>query len=157
MLWYIIDGWNLIYKVPSIKNSAYPKREFVAFIKRERITGSKNNKVTIVFDGRIDVDFIRAESTFEIMFSGEGSADDIICKKASLFKNKTLIRVVTDDREIISQVKLMGAGVMKASEFLDKAKTRKNNIKTKDTDKKISYADQQSINNDMRKIWLKDE
>lgn len=156
MLWYIIDGWNLIYKVPSIKNSSFPKRSFVAFIKKNNITGSRNNKVTIVFDGRIDIDFIRAESVFEIVFSGEGSADDIICKKAQSFKNKTQLRIVTDDREIISQVKSMGAHVVKAQEFLNKGKKIKSSIKSKDIDKKISYADQKLINDELRKIWLKE-
>ena len=64
MLQYIIDGWNLIHKIPSIKNSSTPKKDFVFYIKKHKITGSKNNKVLIVFDGKIDLDFIKSEHQF---------------------------------------------------------------------------------------------
>ncbi|MFH1768972.1 MAG: NYN domain-containing protein [Candidatus Omnitrophota bacterium] len=150
MLWYIIDGWNLVHKIPSVKRDPFPKEELIFFLKRHNLTGSRNNRVTIVFDGRIDVNIIRAESQFEIVFSDKKTADDVIRVKISGCKNKRHVFVVSDDRELISSVKQEGANCLKTGDFLSKIKVKKKKENLKD----IDYTLQKSITDEMRKIWL---
>ena len=157
MLRYIIDGWNLIYKIPSVKNSLSPKRDFILFIKHRRLTGSKNNKVTIVFDGKIDTELISSEKEFEITFSDERSADDIIRVKVTNSKNKRQLVVVSDDREVLDQAKIEGALTMKVKEFLNKPDKAKNKAPHfKSNDKEISYSLRKKITDELRGIWLKE-
>lgn len=151
MLWYIIDGWNLIHKVPSIKNKPDPKAEFISFIKRGGLTGSKNNKVTVVFDGKIDLSLITSEKEFEIVFSGDKSADSIICAKVRNYKNKRQVIVVSDDRQVINYIKSEGASSLKAEMFL--RKKEKKTVKRESKD--ISYTLQKQINEELSRIWLK--
>jgi len=153
MLWYIIDGWNLIHKIPSIKNRTSAKRDLIVFIKKHSLTGSKNNKVTIIFDGRIDIDIVRCEKDFEIIFSGLMSADEIIGSKVKNYKNKRQIIVVSDDYELINYVKNQGASILKINKFLSK---KKKVTPLKDS-KEISYTLQKEINDELRRIWLKEE
>ena len=101
MLWYIIDGWNVIHKIPSLKSSFLIKEDFISFIRKYHLTGSGNNRVTVVFDGRADLEMARKERIADIVFSGGKTADELICSKVSQAKNKRQIVVVSDDNEII--------------------------------------------------------
>lgn len=156
MLWYIIDGWNLIHKIPQVKSSSFPRRDFISFVKNHKLTGSYKNKVTIVFDGAIQIDEIERESQFEIIFSDNLKADDVIKKKVLNCKNKKNLIVVSDDREVIGQARREGAGFMRVDEFLKKNEEKKLQ-KKKEKQKNISYSLQKEITDQMRGIWLKDD
>jgi len=152
MLWYIIDGWNVIHKISALKNAPSIKEDFIYFLKKRHLTGSRNNRVTIVFDGRIDLKFREAERQFEVVFGGSKSADEIICKKVSACANKRQIVVVSDDNEIINYIKAQEASFVGTKEFLSKNDKKR---PKKDT-KEISYALQKEITDELRKIWLKE-
>ena len=155
MLWYIIDGWNVIHKITSLRNNSSPKEEFISFIKRYRLTGSSNNRVTVVFDGRADLLLKNREHRFEIIFSGTNSADDLICKKVDVCRNKRQIVVVTDDYEIINYVKTLGANVLSTKDFIKKAKKKKSNRHNRE-EKDIDYVLKKKINDELRRIWLRE-
>ena len=150
MLVYIIDAFNLIHKVPELKASGTPHRALIGYLRRRRLTGSSNNRVIIVFDGNMVSDIGRVESGFEIFFSGQGSADDIIKSKVSGIKGKSEVIVVSDDRQIRDSIRSQGARALHILEFV-KSKTKKK--KEPDT-KDISYSLQQEITEELRKIWL---
>ena len=150
MLWYIIDGWNVIHKIPGLKDAPSVKEDFIYFVKKYRLTGSRNNRVTIVFDGRIDLNLKRSERQFEILFSGTKSADEVICRKVYACADKRGVVVVSDDNEIINYIKTQGASSMKTKEFL----SRKDRRKPKKASKEISYALKKEITDELRKIWL---
>ncbi len=159
MLWYIIDGWNVIHKVSFLKKSPSPREEFISFIKRYRLTGSRNNRVTIVFDGNVDVLLKNREQEFEIIFSGVKSADELICRKIDVCRNKRQIVVVSDDYEIVSYVRKQGAGVLSTTDFLGRKARKKRfpHVKNKkDIDKNIDYTIKKEINDQLRKLWLKE-
>ncbi|MBN2484181.1 MAG: NYN domain-containing protein [Candidatus Omnitrophica bacterium] len=156
MLWYLIDGYNVIHKSDEIKKSASPRQEFVYYIKRKNLTGSRNNKVTIVFDGGPHYDEFLQEKEFSIVFSMERSADDVIKEKIARAKNKKQIVVVSDDREILQCARTAGARIVRAGEFLTEKQKR---IEKEDgvVEKNISLSVQEEITEELRKIWLKDE
>lgn len=150
MLWYIIDGWNIIHKIPSVKKSNFPKRDFIYFIKKNKITGSKNNRVTIVFDGKVDLEIKRAEGEFKIIFSGQRSADEIIMAEAEGYHNRKEVVIVSDDRQLIDFSRARGLAYLGVQDFLNKGKKKKTEKKSKD----ISYTIKRQITEEMRKIWL---
>jgi predicted RNA-binding protein with PIN domain len=149
MLLYIIDGFNIVHKVPSLKNSFTPHRDLIHYIKRNRLTGSRNNKVIIVFDGRTVRDI--RESEFEVVFSGDVSADEVIKNKVDKVRNKSEVIVVSDDREIREYVRKVRVSSVRVADFI---KTKKR--KFKKNDKEISYSLQREITEELKKIWLKE-
>lgn len=152
MLVYIIDGFNLVHKVPALKESDTPHLDLIRYIEINKFTGSRNNKVIIVFDGSINHQAQR-QGYFEVIFSGSITADEIIKRKVDSIKNKSQVRVVSDDREIIDYVKGAGAAAVKTQDFTVKKSIEKNINTAAVSDKNISYSLQKEITDDMRKIW----
>ncbi|MBU1524491.1 MAG: NYN domain-containing protein [Candidatus Omnitrophica bacterium] len=148
MLAYIIDGFNLVHKISSLKNSASPHTCLIQYIKRNKLTGSRRNRVVMVFDGGINEE-AAGEREYEVIFSQDRSADDLIKERVKHAKNKSQILVVSDDREIRDAIKSEGACPLRTADFL-KIKKKDNQEK----EKEISYTLQREITEDMRKVWL---
>lgn len=145
MLVYIIDGYNLLHKIPALKNSTTPCKDLIHNIKKGKLTGSKNNKVIVIFDGSIRDEL--KESDFEVVFSYDKSADEIIKRRVEKIKNKSEVIVVSDDREIRDAVKKEGAVSLRTFEFI------KPKGKVVESGKEISYSLQREITEELRKIW----
>lgn len=154
MLLYIIDGFNLVHKIPSVKKSDIPQLELIHYIKNNKLTGSHNNKVVIVFDGALQME-AKKEAEFEVIFSAERSADDLIKLRIDKIKSSKYplseVIVVSDDREIRDYAKKQGAVSERAGDFIKPAKKI-----VKEESKDISYPLQKEITDEMRKIWLKE-
>lgn len=155
MLLYIIDGFNLVYKIPSVKNSDIPQLELIHYIKNNKLTGSHNNKVIIIFDGALQMDAKR-EAEFDVIFSGEISADDLIKSRINKIKNSKFplseVIVVSDDREIRDYAKKQGAVSERAVDFI-----KPHSSSGKEEVKDISYPLQKEITDELRRIWLKED
>ena len=152
MLTYIIDGFNLFHKISRLEGSLSPHRDLVDFIKHNKLTGSRNNRVVIAFDGHENHDVCH-EREFNIFFSGDGTADDLIKKKVVSSKNKSQIVVVSDDHEIRDCARAEGAQTWGTAEFL----SNKRNQKRANVDKSISCSEAIEINEELSKIWLTDK
>lgn len=144
---YIIDGFNLIHRVKVLKESKAPHCDLIHYIRKNKLTGSRNNKVIIVFDGKINFE-VNKEREFEVIFSGSKSGDEVIKKRLEKIKNKSEVVVVSDDREVRDIVKREGARVCRTFDFI---KTKK---RPKIEEKQISYSLQREITEELRKIWL---
>lgn len=152
MLVYIIDGYNLVHKVPGLADSSSPPEELIHYIRNNKLTGSRNNKVIIVFDGYLTC--LPSGGQYQIVFSAGRSADEVIKEKVSRGKNRSQIVVVSDDREIRDYVEREGAVVLRPADFIKKKdKTGKQDDCAKD----ISYTLQQEITEDLRRIWLSEK
>lgn len=149
MLKYIIDGYNMLHKISSLKGSVSPQAGLINYIKQNGLTGSRNNKVTVVFDGHGGNDFLQ-EKEFTVFYSGDKTADDVIKGKVAASRNKQQIIVVSDDREIRDYVKSEGARILRISDFVSK-KPRSGPI----DERPISCSQAIEINEEMEKIWLK--
>lgn len=152
MLVYIIDGYNLIHRVTSLKNSERPQAELIRYIEKNSLTGSKTNRVIIVFDGNLDPALTQQFRSFKIIGSGTLSADEVIKKKVAQAKNKSQIVVVSDDRDIRDSIRQLGA---KPCHLVDFIKKKPKEIK--EEAKEISYTLQHEITEELRKIWLDDD
>jgi len=155
MLLYIIDGFNLVHKIPSVKKSDIPQLELIYYIKNHKLTGSHNNKVVIIFDGSLQIE-AKKEAEFEIVFSAERSADDLIKARIDKIKSSKYplseLIIVSDDREIRDYAKKQGAVSERAVDFIKPANTA-----VREDSKDISYPLQKEITDELRKIWLKED
>ena len=152
MLQYIIDGFNVVHKVSSLKRSTTPRADLIHFIKKHKLTGSVNNKVTVVFDGAPSREII-SERGFKVIYSDRCSADDLIIAQIKKTKNTSQLIVVSDDREIRDCAKSHGIRSVKVLDFINPKKLNKSKEKEQ---KDISYTLQKEITDQMRKIWLKE-
>lgn len=153
MLIYIIDAFNLIYKVDELAESPAPHARLLQFLKSGRFTGSPNNRVVVVFDGHDNPD-VSGEREYEIVFSGPRSADDVIKDRVTKSKNRSQIVVVSDDKGITSFVRAEGARVKSIEEFI---KNSGRCIKPlADDEKEISYEARRKITEELERLWVKE-
>jgi len=142
------------------------RRALISFIERQKPQGSLNNRVTVVFDGNPDMFGGIASATVKVVFSQGESADDKIKGIVAGSRNPKDIIVVTDDRDIQYAVRALRARVSTSQEFVNKAKSLKQNRgasgrsparhKTSwETQKYISKTEEDKINSEFGDIWLR--
>ncbi len=153
-LHYVLDGYNIIKQIPSLKlNKLKTARDsLISFIEKYHPQGSLKNKITIVFDGNKDVLSYGHNYPFDVVFSIDESADDKIRKIVQQSKNPKNIVVVTDDRELKFLVRSLQARTINVQEFLGKAKKDTNKIQD---EKRLSISAKEEIAEELRKIWLR--
>lgn len=153
MLTYIIDAFNLIYKVEELADSPSPHARLVEFLKANRLTGSPANRVVIVFDGH-DKSDVAGERVYEIVFSGPRTADDVIKERVSRARHRAEIVVVSDDRALVLYVKGEGAKVKSVEDFIKNSGRR---LKlASDDEKAIDYEERKKINEELERLWVKE-
>lgn len=155
-LQFVIDGYNIIRHIQftSIPKKHKDQRQaLLEIIKNKRLTGSKNNKVTIVFDGYAkERQSLVLPENFNLVFSAEETADERIKKMLQKTDGPKNVVVVSDDREIRFFTKSAGCHALAVEEFLEKAQARP----LKEPDKpELSYTQAHRINEELKKIWLK--
>jgi len=143
------------------------RAQLVRFIEQCSPQGSSNNRVTIVFDGKMDIFGGMSSSAAKIIFSQGESADDKIKNIVSQTKNTKNIVVVSDDRDIQYAVRALGAKVSGVKAFLTKTRVFKGkksadqhsskqvNKNSSVSEKYISSSDEIKITSEFKKIWLK--
>ncbi len=161
-LLFVIDAYNitnhrLFNQRPARSKS--PCFGLTQFIKTNRLLGSAKNKAILVFDGfPLKDDRQDQDSQFEVVYSGESSADEKIMKIIEGAKNKPNLVVVSDDKEIIYFARVYAVKTQAVAEFIgyDEAENKKAMIKKKqEDDDKLNYSQTHKINEELKKIWLK--
>ena len=166
-LHFLIDGYNAIKQVKSLNRIRSLNEARVALIKSiqaKRLLKSKNNQITVVFDGKRDLsltgqaDKIRGDSPLNIIFSKGESADEVIKRMVQDSSRPRQIIVVSDDKGIVYLTNSLGAKAVSPAEFLreeQKPRPEKQYTKTRPEPLKIelSYQQQEEINRELRRIW----
>ena len=157
-LQFIIDGYNLI-KHPLLaaqaKNSPSDRSALLNFIRFNKLTGSLKNAVTVVFDGYPDSYEPTSDTGIAVVFSRMISADDLIRKLVEESGNRKQMVVVSNDREIQSMAKMLGATVAGIESFIKYDKKAQIARKNLESDPKLTFTQMQKINDELRKLWLK--
>jgi predicted RNA-binding protein with PIN domain len=149
MLTYLIDAFNVIHRVPHLRDHEKPHFNLIAYMRKNGLTGSDVNKVIVVFDGH-PVDGL-SDPVYQTLFSFSTTADAVIKRKLDSFTDRRSVVVVSDDRAIRDYAKKSGAQSLRTGDFLSKTKAT-----PIDGDmKNISYTLQREITEEMRKIWDK--
>ena len=159
-LQYIIDAYNVINHPqfsPASRGFSGVQSLLADFIRLNRLTGSRKNKVILVFDGYpAQGQAVPEDSGLVCLFSRMIEADEKIKKLIEESAQPGNIIVVSDDRQVQSGARLLGARVCGVKEFI----CGKKNKGLRDTDllesdeNKISYADMQKVNAELKKKWL---
>ncbi len=120
MIKYIIDGNNLIGKIPRLnalqRKDKQAPREKLAFI-IENYFHNKKIKVSLHFDGFENLP-VRTYKT-KIHYSENKIADIKIKNEIEAAKNRKNLVVVTSDNDIKDFAKICGCAVLSSEEFAD--------------------------------------
>lgn len=149
----IIDGYNLIHKIPHLKSllrvSLEQTREQLfnllsSYVVRKKI------EIVLVFDGSIHRSSLSPWSNpkVRVIFSkAPQKADQLIKSIVEQTKNKRLLTVVSSDREVRRFGRVCGCEIQSSDEFYRALKRR---AKPKEEDKK-----DQTLSEEEVKEWLK--
>lgn len=160
-LQFIVDAYNLINS--SLFKLAFKRPGNIClcladFIKTNKLTGSKNNTLTLVFDGYPPAgQEIPREAGLSCLFSRKIEADELIkqiVEKSLCPKN---IVVVSDDKEIQLTSRFLHAQAFSVEKFVSIKKERRaleaKNLSSADS--KLTYSAMQKINAELKEKWLK--
>lgn len=156
-LHYIIDGYNLIKHrgFARLANIHDPRFALIQFLRKEKPCGSPKNKVTIIFDG-YSGDFGLRNLEYEVIFSCESSADERIKEIAESARVPQNLVIVSDDRQIRDFARLCGAIALGIEEFLGQGQEKKRVAGKGQVKPDLSYDEARKINEELKKLWLKD-
>lgn len=109
----LIDGNNLIHKIPSVKSLFLKDKNAsqLALLESVKSKLSRTDKLIIVFDG------FGSFKKAGIIFSGKITADEVIRNKIESFGDYKKLKVVSSDYGITNLAKECGCDVMKSEEF----------------------------------------
>lgn len=129
---YLIDGNNLMHKIPHIKDS----RDAVIAAVSSRLKGKQ---IIFVFDGQGD-------STGNVIYSGIKSADEIIRQKIEKNSEKNskdkMLTVVSSDNEIIGLAKVCGCKFERSEDFWKRISANDGNTTGKNVNELYHYDDE---------------
>ncbi len=118
MLHYIIDGNNVIGKIPELfrlqKRDKQRSREQLVFLLQRYFSNKKIN-LTLHFDGFQNAPL--ALSKGKIVYSESRSADSLIKENIERIKNRKNIILVTSDNELINFGKACGCTIISSKDF----------------------------------------
>jgi len=157
MLHFIVDGYNLINKIPRLKKLSLQeeRNHFLHFLNNFKSKISPNNKITVVFDGKADIYSPRnLKLDLEVLFSKGQDADSLIKRIVDEITRPGSFVVVTDDKAIINYIKSKGLKHKSTSWFLQTAK-RKLEKPSEDDNFKLSLKQAYGINEELKSLWSK--
>ncbi len=158
-LQYIIDAYNLTNhpQFNPVKSTAGIHNSLADFIRINRLSGSKNNKIILVFDGfPPHGQEIPSEAGLACVFSRKIEADELIKKIVEESACPRNIIVVSDDKQVQLMSRLLHARVCGVEEFICGKKDKAVPIAGLDSDDtKLNYSAMQKINEELKKKWLK--
>ena len=121
MLQYLIDGNNLIWKIPELKKLQKNESERTAareklLYKLQRHFAGKKVQVTVFFDGAPHAKLGGAVKT---KYSYERKADELILEAIDALKTKHTATIVSSDRGITDYAKVNGCKIIKSEQFAE--------------------------------------
>jgi predicted RNA-binding protein with PIN domain len=137
---FLIDGNNLIWKIPELKNlqkdesTRTSAREKLIF-KLQRLSAEKRIKITLFFDG---APHAKLGGNVQVEYSYERKADELIREAIDKLKTKRTTTVVSSDRWITDYAKVNGCKVLTSDEFFASLVKKK---EEKELDKEVLARD----------------
>lgn len=156
---YIIDGYNVLKQLPDLEGRPLKngRAGLIRYFEIYRPQGSIKNKVTIVFDGKSEVNLPAQQklekTNVEIIFSQDETADEKIKRMVSRLPNPKQVVVVTDDKELGQGVRLCGVKVVPVKEIARK-KIHPPDEKTFKTKTTLSEEESEKLTRELGEIWL---
>jgi predicted RNA-binding protein with PIN domain len=136
-LHYLIDGYNLLFKLFHDKVSLKEQREYLISYLRDSIPS--NCRYTLVFDAHLSLgDEIRTHTKdLEVLYTSEKeTADEWILSRVERGKGKLFV-VVTSDKVLAHACRHLGATIETASSFLKRLSPKEEKKRLKPEGKPI--------------------
>lgn len=118
----VIDGYNLIPKIPSLTGLSLEEARSNLTARLVQYKTLKPNKITVVFDGRSSLSEFAAsyqERGIHVIFSAHPqTADDVIIDLIKKEKNRLI--VVSSDQMILKEAQRQGSVFVNSREFYQK-------------------------------------
>ncbi len=159
-LQYIIDAYNVINHPqfsPALRGFSGVQSSLADFIRLNRLTGSRKNKVILVFDGYpAQGQTVPEDPGLVCLFSRMIEADEKIKKLVEESAQPRNIIVVSDDRQVQSEARFLHAQICGVKEFIcgKKNKGVPDPDREESDENKVSYVKMQKINAELKKKWL---
>ena len=156
MLHFIIDGYNLINRIPHIskKPLALQREYLINLISGFKFTMSRRNKVTVVFDGKEDVySCPLVQKPVKVIFSKGLDADSLIKDMVGRERCAGQLIVITDDKGLIAGIRGRGAQHKSTEDFLKDIYRKQADIEPDNF--KIGTKQMRQINQEIKDIWSK--
>lgn len=108
---FIIDGYNVIHTIPSLKKTlahdAQSARELLIHSVAQ-LTHQRKFRCTIVFDGSSPIDSSKQSphAPIHVVYSFPHTADAKIKQMIEQSKNRSLLVIISSDREILNFAKV---------------------------------------------------
>lgn len=118
---YLIDGHNLIGKLPDIKLSDSDDEICLILRLKGWVSGHKQRQVTVVFDGGVTGGISHRLSTkaITVVFAPPGkTADDLLIQRLKRLRNPRNYTLVSSDRRILDAAKIARIKHLKSEEFI---------------------------------------
>ena len=158
---YVVDGYNLIHHPlfsKAFHKTENPAQALLQCIGMHHLTGSAKNPLVVVFDGYPPRAF-QERASAQVVFSLDESADEYIKRLIQNAPAPRALRVVSDDREIVSCARAHRACAVSGDEFFAPLQKVKNESarqrREEENDHKLGYAQIQEINKELKDKWLK--
>lgn len=158
---YIVDGYNAIHKIPSLKDKPLKMARdgLIGFVRVNHLWGSYRNRMTVVFDGKSGVVSPNPDAclgpNINIVFSRDETADKRIKRLVDESSNPKQLVVVTDDRDIMYYAKSGGAKTLSIKEWVCKKKAPEQRLLA--NGRNNAPAELDNITEELKRIWLKKE
>ncbi|MBU0548266.1 MAG: NYN domain-containing protein [Candidatus Omnitrophica bacterium] len=159
-LQYIIDAYNIINHPqfrPRIRKSPNIQTSLADFIRLNRLSGSRKNRVILVFDGYPPYgEKMPEEDGLVCVFSRMIEADELIKKLVEESGRPRNIIVVSDDKAVQLAVRFLNSRVCAVEEFICGKKSARtlDFMHQEREENKITYSKMQVINAELKKKWL---
>lgn len=118
----VIDGYNLIPKIPGLAGLSLEEARSKLTTRLAQYRTLKPNKITVVFDGRSSLgEFATGyqERGIHVIFSAHPqTADDVIIDRIDKEKNQLI--VVSSDQMILKEAQRQGSAFLSSEEFYQK-------------------------------------
>ncbi len=136
----IIDGNNLLHKIPSFKKSftVNPDNTRRSLVEAVKVRVRIKSKIIFVFDGHSD------DKMQNVIYSGKQTADTVIRKYIEDNYNKDSIKVISSDNEITSLAKVCGCEISTSEKFWEDINASKSSpTKGKNINQLYKYDDEE--------------
>ena len=159
-LQYIIDAYNITNHPqfrPRVRDSLNIQSALADFIRLNRLSGSRKNKLILVFDGYPPSgEKMPEEEGLVCLFSRMIEADELIKKLVEESGQPRNIVVVSDDKGIQMAVRFLNAQTCAVEEFICGKKSARGQAlgRTDSQECKVSFTNMQKINAELKKKWL---
>jgi len=154
---YLIDGHNLIAKLPDISlEDPYDEAKLVLQL-RSWMAAGRNRRITVIFDGGLPGGEWRQLSSgrLKAVFSSENStADALLRKRVYQVQDSGAYTLVSSDREVLSAAKSRRMRYMTAEQFAQSMARSKQRYQIKETDAVAESELDQTLTNEEVAEWL---